>query len=781
MMTERAIFAVICCLPVAGTFIAPSTTLAAGRSDPAIIMLMVDDLPPAAVEKAVREGELPNIEEHFYKHGTRVENFFTSLPISSASWSTILTGRDVDESCIKGNDVFHNDTFHFDNYLDWRRDFLAYAPHDGPRSLLAYLSEVLFRVRIQPARHQHGYAYAAIHSCQNLLLSDYLNNTGRVDSSRLAVDLPDDESTVYTTFFMLNNHWLPPGVDLRIVCDIIGCERLMHYGWREALTDWTFEPPGDSNFHHTVTRLGVERIRRADEAAKKHKPVVKKKFIGLYYSIVDSYFHHSYRQGLEALKAIDAAVGEIFRAIHSSEVYGDSIVVLVSDHGFIGGYEHEDGNPRDPLRGHEIKLMGVNLSTMLGGYAVRTKEKYRMNVEAAYAMEDKYSLKYWEELQLQKFQCTNLSKYQRHLQQIDAPGNPVAGTCMDWSSPAAGKQSLISAAVTSSSTIALPYASTDSGNWQKPNTWFTLTHYHVVDSVERQARQVNILDDLLDYERDVDDLEKLTEERVGTKPVDWVAVVIEPKDFNNPDSRTQGLRATIDDVILIDSRKGQALIFPESESGKATYRYVPVREFTQTSSGAVSFELSESGDDPLGYRAEGADAAWFGAAHSAKEWIARFIHAVYPNAVPALARIMSFHGNAAAKKSTQRFDIFLNPKYGYFFAPYDDVAGGPSQHGMLQRESVRGTFLIAGPGIGHDKRVREPMTTIDVVPTVLAALQRVRENREPHEKGLKYSAPALPPAYAHYDKRATELPGDVIEEIFLNEQFPSGASRLGSP
>ncbi len=761
----RAILVVIGCLTMAGTLIAPRNTMAAGRSDPAIIMLMVDDLPPAEVEKAVREGELPNIEEHFYKHGTRAENFFTSLPISSASWSTILTGRDVDESCIKGNDVFHNDTFHFDSYLDWRRDFLAYAPHDGPRSLLAYLLEVLFRVDIQPARHQHGYAYTAVHSCQNLLLSDFLNNTGRVDSSGFAVDLPDDQSTVYTTFFMLNNHWLPPGVDLRIVCDVIGCDRLRQYGWREALTDWTFEPPGDANFHHTVTRLGLERIRRADEAAKNHKPFVKKKFIGLYYSIVDSYFHHSYRQGLEALKAIDAAVGEIFRAIHSSEVYGDSIVVLVSDHGFIGGQQRDD-NRRYPFRGQELKLMGVNLSTMLGGYAVRTKEKYRMNVETAYAMEDKYSLKYWEELQLQKFQCTNVSKYQRYVQQSEAPGNPVAGTCMDWSDPDSGKQPLISAAVTSSSTIALPYGSTDSGDWQRRNTWFTLTHYNVVDSVEQRNRQVNILEDLLDYERDIRDLDAWTEARVGAKPVDWLALVIEQQDFNNPVSQTQGLRATSDDVILIVSRKGQALIFQEAQSGKVTYRYVPVREFIQTRSGAVGFKLSASGEDPLGYRAEGADAAWLAAAHSAKEWIARFVDAVYPNAVPALARIMSFHGNAAAKKSTQRFDIFLNPKYGYFFAPYDDVAGGPSQHGMLQRESVRATFLIAGPGISQNKRVREPMMTIDVVPTVLAALRRNKENRESNEKNLQYGAPTLPPAYAHYDNQATQLPGEVIEEIF---------------
>jgi len=47
-----------------------------------------------------------------------------------------------------------------------------------------------------------------------------------------------------------------------------------------------------------VTRLGVEKIRRADESVRKNKPIVKKKFLGLYYSIVDSYFHHDYRQGL---------------------------------------------------------------------------------------------------------------------------------------------------------------------------------------------------------------------------------------------------------------------------------------------------------------------------------------------------------------------------------------------------------------------------------------------------------------------------------------------------
>ena len=776
-LTGAAITPVICSVFILGAFWAPSVTLAGGRSNPAVIMMMVDDLPPSAVEDAVRAGELPNIEEHFYKHGTQAENFFTSLAISTASWSTILTGRDVDETCIKGNDVFHSDTFRFDNYLDWRRDFLDYLPQDGPRSLLAYLAEGVFRIPINPARHQHGAAYTALHSCQNLLLPDYLNNTERVDSSGLAVDLPDDQSTVFTTFFMLNNHWLPPGVDVRLACDVIGCHRVRQYGWREALTDWFFIPPGDSNFNHTVTRLGVEKIRRADESVRKNKPIVKKKFLGLYYSIVDSYFHHGYRQGLEALKAIDNAVGEIFRAIKSSEVYGDSIVVLVSDHGFIGGYEPGDENPHYPFRGQEIKLTGVNLSTVLGGYALRTKEKYRMNVEAAYAMEDKYSLKYWEELQLQKFQCTNPSRYQRQVQQTVESGNPVAGTCMNWSQPDSGRRELISAAVTSSSTIALPYASTDSGNWQTPNTWFTLTHYKVVDSIERQTRQVNILEDLLEYERDVNDLEPLTAERVGPKPVDWLAIVIARPDFNRPDSQTQGLRATSDDVILICSQKGQALLFQESESGEPTYRYVPVRDFSQTSSGAVSLKLGEVGDDPLGYRTEGADATWFATAHTAKEWITRFVNAVYPNAVPALARIMSFHGNAEVKKATQGFDIFLNPKYGYFFAPYDDVAGGASQHGMLQRESVKASFFIAGPGIAQNNRVREPMMTIDVVPTVLAALQLVKENRQPHEIGLKYRA-SLPPAYAHYNENATQLPGDIIRAIFQQDGLRESNTRI---
>src|SRR5207244_10024596 len=113
-------------------------------------------------------------------------------------------------------------------------------------------------------------------------------------------------------------------------------------------------------------------------------------------------------------------------------------------------------------------------------------------------------------------------------------------------------------------------------------------------------------------------------------------------------------------------------------------------------------------------------------------------------------------------------------KYGYFFGPYDDVAGGASQHGMLQRESVKASFFIAGPGIAENNRVRKPMMTIDVVPTVLAALQRAKGNRPPHEIGLKHHAVSLPPAYAHYNEKATQLPGDVIEAIFQQDGSASG-------
>ena len=79
---------------------------------------------------------------------------------------------------------------------------------------------------------------------------------------------------------------------------------------------------------------------------------------------------------------------------------------------------------------------------------------------------------------------------------------------------------------------------------------------------------------------------------------------------------------------------------------------------------------------------------------------------------------------------------------------------------------MRASFFIAGPGIGEGNRIDAPMTTIDVVPTLFAAVQRVRENRQPGERGVTYDAPRLPPAYAGYDKSATRLPGDVIEEIF---------------
>jgi len=47
--TGRLMFRLICYLAIVGAFVGPGTTVAAARSDPAIIMLMVDDLPPTEV------------------------------------------------------------------------------------------------------------------------------------------------------------------------------------------------------------------------------------------------------------------------------------------------------------------------------------------------------------------------------------------------------------------------------------------------------------------------------------------------------------------------------------------------------------------------------------------------------------------------------------------------------------------------------------------------------------------------------------------------------------
>lgn len=89
-----------------------------------LVVLKIDGLPQAEVEKFVRERDrrtgksrLPWIEHVFYERGTRLANFYTrGMSLSGPSWSLLDTGQHLQ---LKGNVEFDRLTLHSYDYLNF--------------------------------------------------------------------------------------------------------------------------------------------------------------------------------------------------------------------------------------------------------------------------------------------------------------------------------------------------------------------------------------------------------------------------------------------------------------------------------------------------------------------------------------------------------------------------------------------------------------------------------------------------------------------------------------
>ncbi len=109
-----------------------ASTAAAGQGLKRLVMVKVDGLPGALVDKYVNEidpatgkSQLPWIQEVFYRNGTRLDNFYTrGMSLSGPSWSSIDTGQHLH---IKGNVEYDRYTLHAYDYLNFFPFYLGYS------------------------------------------------------------------------------------------------------------------------------------------------------------------------------------------------------------------------------------------------------------------------------------------------------------------------------------------------------------------------------------------------------------------------------------------------------------------------------------------------------------------------------------------------------------------------------------------------------------------------------------------------------------------------------
>jgi arylsulfatase A-like enzyme len=135
------------------------------------------------------------------------------------------------------------------------------------------------------------------------------------------------------------------------------------------------------------------------------------------------------------------------------------------------------------------------------------------------------------------------------------------------------------------------------------------------------------------------------------------------------------------------------------------------------------------GEDPLGYAADPAVRALFGAPREADDWLNATAAGPYPDLVVQLPEFFD---------SPRAPDVFVSPADGYGF-----TSGKAAGHGSLSRSETVVPLLFAGPGVppGHLRAAR----TVDLAPTLLSYLGVPFDPEEMDGDDLEI-APAGPPA-----------------------------------
>lgn len=250
-----------------------------------IVIIKVDGLPPDVVDRYVHErdsqtgkSQLPWIEHVFYRHGTRIANFYVrGMSLSAPSWSMLDTGQHLN---IKGNVEFDRYTLHSYDYLNFIPFYLTSAlkwrvDMPGP--------EVLDELGVP-------------------LLFDGFPNNERYQSFQL-----NQRGIRWTT--LANS----------------GKSRVSQMGLRDVLDEWSTGIEGREIISGELER---EVLRKIEE------PQIR--YLDFFSGEFDHAAHHN-RDGksqLGAIKHIDEVIGKIWTAIENSKQADSTTLVLVSDHGF---------------------------------------------------------------------------------------------------------------------------------------------------------------------------------------------------------------------------------------------------------------------------------------------------------------------------------------------------------------------------------------------------------------------------------------------------------------
>src|SRR6185503_14005230 len=249
-----------------------------------VVILKVDGLPFDTVDRFVRERDpqtgksrLPWIEHIFYENGTRITNFYVrGMSLSGPSWSLVDTGQHLQ---IKGNVEFDRDILHTYDYLN----FMPF-----------YFKQFYRGTTDMPGTE-------VIDSLGLRLLMDAYDNYERL-----------------------------PGFQL--------------YGRGSRMS--TLQRAGQAEFAKNPIKLAEEFVvgldLRGAVVSQYQRELIenigdpKVRYLDLFDMSFDHGAHHTNdnQSHLEILRGLDSLLGRIWTAIEKGPSASETMLVVVSDHGF---------------------------------------------------------------------------------------------------------------------------------------------------------------------------------------------------------------------------------------------------------------------------------------------------------------------------------------------------------------------------------------------------------------------------------------------------------------
>lgn len=246
--------------------------------------------------------------------------------------------------------------------------------------------------------------------------------------------------------------------------------------------------------------------------------------------------------------------------------------------------------------------------------------------------------------------------------------------------------------------IFLPVTDGLSGNWNRPNTLYELTHYDLGPN----RKPVNLIQELLNI--DLSERNKFPE-KIDSHPVDLLIVKLS-KEL----------------IYIVKQGGAEALIRIEEKDGKLRYRYEPVRNVSQDANGNLTYE-ENAAEDPFGYLKHPVfhapdPAKFIKEFHNDQEWLDATYETDYPDAVSLISHALGWKPGFSAMAKAQDPDIWLSATPGWNFR-IEDING--TDHGSIYKDSLRATLMFSGPGIRVGTNPT-PHRIIDVTPTLFQIL-----------------------------------------------------------